>query len=224
MTEVKIGKTVIETLTSGMYEDARFVYREYIQNAADQIDRAVELGILANISEGKIHITIDALKKRITIEDNATGVKSSEFFSLLANIASSTKDRTKNKGFRGIGRLGGLGYCSTLIFESSYKGESVKSTMTWNADKLHEKLNDHRLDIDAASLVSSVINHDYENTDEDLHYFKITLENVSNSDLLCKKNIENYLSMVAPVAYAPHFFFKDIIHKGLSEEGIILDE
>ena len=41
-----IGKTVIETLTMGMYDDPRFIFREYIQNAADQIDIAVEKKIL----------------------------------------------------------------------------------------------------------------------------------------------------------------------------------
>ena len=29
----KIGKDVIESLTLGMYEDCRFIYREYIQNS-----------------------------------------------------------------------------------------------------------------------------------------------------------------------------------------------
>ena len=37
-----IGKDVIESLTLGMYEDSRFIFREYIQNSADQIDKAVE--------------------------------------------------------------------------------------------------------------------------------------------------------------------------------------
>ncbi len=42
-----IGKDVIESLTIGMYDDSRFIYREYIQNAADQIDKAREQGIVA---------------------------------------------------------------------------------------------------------------------------------------------------------------------------------
>ena len=42
----RIGKNVIETLTLGMYEDAHFIYREYVQNAADQIDIALEEKIL----------------------------------------------------------------------------------------------------------------------------------------------------------------------------------
>ena len=44
MANIRIGKNVIETLTSGMY-DARFVYREYVQNSADQIDKAVAIGL-----------------------------------------------------------------------------------------------------------------------------------------------------------------------------------
>lgn len=224
MPEIRIGKTVIETLTSGMYEDARFVYREYIQNAADQIDKAVELGILENRNEGKIHLSIDAKEKRIIIEDNATGIKSDEFFSILANIALSTKDRTKDKGFRGIGRLGGLGYCRKLIFETTYKGENVKSIMTWDADNLQQKLNDHKLDLDAASVVNSVIKTDYETIDKDEHFFKVILENVSNSDLLCKNNIVEYLSMVAPVPYQPHFIFKNKIYDELKKEGLSIDE
>ena len=54
-----IGKNVIETLTLGMYEDPRFIYREYVQNAADQIDVAVEQEILKNRNEGTIKIEID---------------------------------------------------------------------------------------------------------------------------------------------------------------------
>ena len=48
-----IGKRVIETLTAGMYDDSRFVFREYVQNAADQIDVAVETGVLAKKADGK---------------------------------------------------------------------------------------------------------------------------------------------------------------------------
>ena len=134
-----IGKTVLETLTSGMYDDARFVFREYIQNAADQIDEAFELGILKEKSEGKIDIIIDYDNRKITIKDNATGVREKDVVRLLGDVANSQKDSTKRKGFRGIGRLGGLGYCDKLIFGSSYQGESIKSKMILNT-KLMKKI------------------------------------------------------------------------------------
>lgn len=41
-----IGKNVIENLTTAMYEDLRIIYREYIQNSADAIDKAVRDGII----------------------------------------------------------------------------------------------------------------------------------------------------------------------------------
>ncbi len=111
-----IGKDVIESLTIGMYDDSRFIYREYIQNAADQIDKARQLGL---VSDGEIHINIDANKKIISVEDDATGIEESKVVEILKNIAQSTKTRGVDKGFRGIGRLGGLGYCSKLVFEKA---------------------------------------------------------------------------------------------------------
>ena len=42
----EIGKNVIENLTTAMYENAYTVYREYIQNSADSIDKAIAAGIV----------------------------------------------------------------------------------------------------------------------------------------------------------------------------------
>ena len=39
------GKNILDSLTTGMYSDSKVIYREYIQNACDQIDKAVDLGI-----------------------------------------------------------------------------------------------------------------------------------------------------------------------------------
>ena len=72
-TKTIIGKDVIESLTLGMYEDSRFIYREYIQNSADQIDKAIREGLI-NKGDGAIHITIDKSERSIVIEDNATGI------------------------------------------------------------------------------------------------------------------------------------------------------
>ena len=52
----RIGKDVIESLTLGMYEDCRFIYREYIQNSADQVDKAVAEKLI-NAGEDEIHIS-----------------------------------------------------------------------------------------------------------------------------------------------------------------------
>lgn len=53
----RIGKDVIESLTLGMYEDCRFIYREYIQNSADQVDKAIAEELMAP-GEDEIYITM----------------------------------------------------------------------------------------------------------------------------------------------------------------------
>ena len=100
----KSGKFIIDILTTSMYEDCRFIFREYIQNSADQIDKAVAQGILKKEDEA-IYISIDYAKRRIEIEDNATGIQQVNVFSTLQNIADSNKEKGIDKGFRGIGRL-----------------------------------------------------------------------------------------------------------------------
>ncbi len=221
----KIGKTVLETLTSGMYDDARFVFREYIQNAADQIDEAVELGILKEKSEGKIDIIIDTENKKITITDNATGVPQKDVVRLLGDVANSQKDSTKRKGFRGIGRLGGLGYCDKLIFETSFKGESVKCKMILDA-KLLKRIIDNRQDnSDAMAAMSVITVQDPPKVeDSEKHYFRVILENVHSEDLLKVHFVTDYLSMVAPVPFSSDFKFTQEIKTYFKGRNLILDE
>ena len=220
-----IGKTVLETLTSGMYDDARFVFREYIQNAADQIDEAVELGILREKSEGKIDIIIDNDNRRITITDNATGVPEKDVVRLLGDVANSQKDTTKRKGFRGIGRLGGLGYCDKLIFETSYQGENVKSKMTLNAELLKKIIENREDKSDATAAMSVITLEDPPKAEAtDKHYFSVILENVHNDNLLDVNFVTDYLSMVAPVPFSSSFKFTDEIKTYLKSRNLLLDE
>ena len=58
MSEPIAGKFLLEILTKGMYSNPMHVYREYIQNSSDSIDRAIESGIL-QATEAEIHIFID---------------------------------------------------------------------------------------------------------------------------------------------------------------------
>ena len=221
-----IGKNVIETLTLGMYDDPRFIYREYVQNAADQIDQAVEEEILSHRSDGIIKITIFKEGKQIIIEDNATGVAANSVRGFLSDVANSQKDHTKRKGFRGIGRLGGLGYCEKLIFETSYKGEGIKSVMTLDANLLRKLISDQKVKADAATVISMITKISELQEDMQKHYFKVTLENVKYSEpiLLNEDDVHNYLSMVAPVEFAESFSFTTKIKDYFQHKGIVLDE
>ncbi len=221
--ETKIGKDVIESLTLGMYEDSRFIFREYIQNGADQIDKAVEDGLFSALDDGKIEIDINPTAKTISIFDNATGIESNEVQPILKNIAQSTKDRTKNKGFRGIGRLGGLAYCDQLVFETSFKGEETKSILIWDSQKLKAIINNRAIKEGATAVIDDVTEFQTEKESKDVHYFKVTLKGIRNKALLDKEDVYQYLTMVAPVPYSKGFIFKKKIDNKAKELNFTID-
>lgn len=47
--DISIGKYTLESLTSGMYLDPLSLYKEYIQNAVDSLDEAIEAGMATGI-------------------------------------------------------------------------------------------------------------------------------------------------------------------------------
>jgi molecular chaperone HtpG len=215
-----IGKDVIESLTTSMYDDPCFVYREYIQNSADAIDKARQAKL---VEDGNIYVTIDAEKRKIEIEDDAVGIEQNKVVEMLKNIAQSTKQKGVNKGFRGIGRLGGLGYCKKLIFETSAQGEKVKSIMIWDAEKLKNIIADRGNKEEASAVIDVVTTFTRETENVGTHYFKVILEEVTNDKLLNVKNIRQYLSMVAPVPFK-RSIFSEKIYNELKQENIKIDE
>ena len=221
---------ILENLTTGMYHDSKVIYREYIQNACDSIDSAVRSGILKSINDGTIEIWIDISKRTVTIEDNGTGISTSDFANFLTTIGGSQKQFDINKGFRGMGRLCGLGYCTTLLFTSSAKGESVESILTCDAITMRNMINEHNAhtkDYTAIEVLKATTNiTTYQTDDIDSHYFRVELIGISmsNKDLLDKEQVENYLSFVAPVPYRNTFTLRHSIYEHAKELNLTIDE
>ena len=220
MAETKFGKYVLDSLTASMYKDSECVYREYIQNAADQIDEALESDPNGYYC---IHINIYPKERTITIEDNATGVKRDNR-DVLRDVARSKKVKGKRKGFRGIGRLGGLGYCKTMIFETSAPGEDVKTMLYWDAAKMREIVDDENDDSEAADVVDLCTQFSECVEKRDAHYFKVIMKGVTDDRLLNVEKIRNYLSMVSPIDYGTSFsLFASKIKKYAKVNGLELD-
>ena len=223
--DVVIGKNILDNLTTGMYIDAKVCFREYIQNACDQIDKAIKIGLLdKNENKGTVEIFLDKDKKYICIEDNATGVSNEEFRSSLGDIANSNKVVGEDKGFRGIGRLCGLAYCDTLIFSTSYTGQPIKSIMKCNA-KLMRKMLFSSEKYTLEEVWSNVVSFEQDEECEEKHYFKVELLNVgeTHKDLLDEQTIVNYLQFVAPVAYDNKFYLKSKIYEYARSIGYNID-
>lgn len=219
----RIGKFAIDSLTSSMYTDWQSIYREYIQNAADQIDIAREQH-LEEDDYYSVHVRIFRNERKIIIEDTATGVRH-EDKNLLLDIGASSKERGRRKGFRGIGRIGGIGYCKTITFETTAKGEKFKTTVIWDAAKMNEIIDDESDNHDAGEVIDLCTKLKVEETESlDSHYFKVILEGVTKDELLAVEDIKEYLSMVAPVDYPTSFLrFSSKIKDYVKSHNLELD-
>jgi len=219
-----VGKNILDNLTTGMYSDSKVIYREYIQNACDQIDLAIQTGLLSP-NEGSVDIFTDSQKRYISIRDNATGVKSEAFVEDVGDIANSNKQIGKNKGFRGIGRLCGLAYCKTLKFTTSYEGEPIKSIMTCDAQKMRSMLVENKkytLD----EIWDTIVSYSTEDEAADKHYFEVEMFDINkeNTDLLDVNMVREYLSFVAPVPYKNTFILRPQIYSYAQSIDYTIDE
>jgi len=224
--DIKIGKNVIDNLTTGMYQDSKIIFREYIQNSADQIDKAIKMRLYDN-EDLQIEININAETRTVQVMDNATGIRASDVKAKLANIADSDKDRDEDKGFRGIGRLGGLAYCDTLRFITSFKGEAVETIMTWNAKKMcRELINDKAIKDSAEEILNKVISFETRPCDIDKHFFMVELENIrkENNELLDVEEVSRYISSNTPVPYNNKFIFVSKINDYIKKHNLTIDE
>lgn len=224
--KVQVGKYTLESLTTGMYSDPKIVYREYIQNSVDSLETAVELGIIETISM-RIDIVVNKEESFISVKDNGTGISKESAQSTLINIGNSKKTHLNNRGFRGIGRLGGMSYCDTLVFSTSAKGECIKTIISFDCKKLRELLvPGANEDMDLATVLNEVttLSAEYEKTEK--HYFQVDMMNVNSfSDLLDIDIVRSYISQVAPLAYKSRslIYYKEL-HDFLSINGYNIEE
>lgn len=209
--DVVIGKYTLESLTNGMYADPLDLYREYIQNSADSIDNDQQSNVLP--CEYKIDIVIDELAGCISIKDNGTGISEKVAIATLVDIGNSDKDKNKMRGFRGIGRLAGLGYCDELIFITSSRGECCKTLIHFNTKQLRNLLfNDDHDVISINDVMKRIISVVHEKEEQDCHFFEVKLEGVSNNvKLLDKETVEKYLIQHVPLPYKKEFTWASTI-------------
>ncbi len=208
MAEIEIGKFTLESLTTGMYNNPEIVYREYIQNAVDSFDNAVVKSI-SKLEDCRIEIIVDADRQEISIKDNGTGISKEDAVKTLLGIGNSTKTHTSNRGFRGIGRLGGLSYCKKLSFCTSAINENVKTLVTFDCEKLKQLLvPGTSINYDLKDVISAVTEVKVLSEQSSAHYFIVKMEGVDDiSSLLDIDYVKDYIAQVAPVPFRERFYW-----------------
>lgn len=216
--DVVVGKDILELLSSAMYVDPMSVYREYVQNAADAIDDARRLGQLGADEAGQVEVNLDQSTRSVRIRDNGTGIAWPGFARRLSALGGSVKRGSGARGFRGVGRLGGLGYSQELIFRSRTPGETHVSEMRWDCRKLRSLLRLVEGD-DLTGLLTKVVTvGKVDASEQPARFFEVELRGVVRlraDRLLDRVAISDYLGQVAPVPFAPEFRFGPAIATAL---------
>ena len=223
---VQVGKYTLESLTTGMYSDPKIVYREYIQNSVDSLEHAVSLGMLEQQGM-RIDIIVNADESYISIKDNGTGISAAEAAQTLMNVGSSKKRNANNRGFRGIGRLGGMSYCNTLVFTTSAENEKVKTVVSFDCKKLrHLLVPGEYEDMSLSAVLGEITTIETFPEKEEKHYLCVEMVDVNGfSDLLDIDAARSYISQVAPLPYqSRHFIYTSQLKSYLSDNGYIVEE
>ncbi|WP_245459700.1 MULTISPECIES: ATP-binding protein [unclassified Mesorhizobium] len=192
-----------------MYVDPMTIYREYIQNAADAVDAAHNSGVLAADELGRVNISVDSESRTVKIRDNGCGIPFPQFAQKLTALGGSAKRGTLARGFRGVGRLAGLGYAQELIFRARVAGETKVSQLRWDCRLLKSALREAGNDRGVAELIRSATTlerAEIENAPE--RFFEVEIRGVvrlRNDKLMSPSAISEYLSQVAPVPFSPTF-------------------
>lgn len=219
------GSFVLETLTVGMYGESRNAIREYVQNGFDSIQKAVKLKLIDQ-EEGLIQIEMPADRSSLTIRDNGAGIPAKSAVQILTNIGASTKSHTTEAGFRGIGRLAGIGFTERLTFTTKAKGETSETVVEFNSALMRELMNpaSASASLSAEDVLRRCITIDSRTApDSATHYFSVQLQGWDDAPVECKdaRALEDFLSQVAPVPYDAAFRQGQEILRACADSGLV---
>lgn len=207
---IRVGSFFLETLTTGMYENPFDCIREYIQNGFDAIQDAIEQTVL-KAEDAEISIAIGGTGKSLTIRDNGTGIPSEKAYSTLVSLGASHKSPIRHAGFRGIGRLAGIAYCTTLRFKTKAAGESVATIVEWDCGLVRSYFSPGAEPVDVRDVVRSSVKTRTVPEAESAHFTEVEMSQLVNlgEEFVDINKLQPYLKQVCPVDYADTFEHAD---------------
>jgi predicted Ser/Thr protein kinase len=221
------GGFILETLTVGMYGEARNAIREYIQNGFDSIQRARELKILPP-DGGHITVTMATDKKSLIIRDDGAGLPAKSAVATLTRVGASTKTHTRNAGFRGIGRLAGIVFCDKLTFITKAKGERKQTRVVFEAKAMRAAMSPAKGSAASAEDLMKAHVRPFQKVSAkpEEHFFEVRIEGLRDAPDECtsQKEMRDFLSQVAPVPYPDDFPYRADLTKAAADAGIPIEE
>jgi molecular chaperone HtpG len=202
---VTVGPSILGLVTSGNFNDPLTIYREYIQNAVDELSRQ-------NGFEGKVDIVIDPRQKKVSISDNGPGLTHQECLEDLVPISKSKKCLGRDRGFRGVGRLSGLAFAESVSFLTRASALDPVTRVVWLRTGLADQIDS--IQAPEQGFQNCVRVETLDDSDYPDHFFRVDIGGVSRHSagmLLNREAVRGYIAEVCPVPLAPNFPFAENI-------------
>lgn len=221
---IVIGIDILELLSSAMYIDPLTIYREFVQNAADAIDEATKQGLYSDKLRPRVDLTLDTNNRTAKIRDNGIGIQQKWFARRLTALGGSKKRGTSARGFRGVGRLAGLGYCQQMTFRTKTVDDANVSVMQWDCRRLKELLRAETSNSDLQAVLDEIVTIEFCSAkDFPPHFFEVELRQLirhKNDVLLNDQAVRHYIAQVGPVPFAKDFECAGPIRQFLDRFGV----
>ena len=213
-TQIPVGSFFLETLTTGMYESPLHCLREYVQNGFDAINEAVAAGLIG-AEEGKITVSItgSGARQNIVIHDNGAGAPLAEAVDRFVSLGASHKRPQRHAGFRGIGRLAGIAYCTTLKFTTKAHGEAEATVITFDCAKLRGFMSPGATPRGVSDVIKECVTAATVAAPAHKHYTEVEMLGLNEAgiEFADRETLIPYLGQYAPIDYAASFPFADQI-------------
>ncbi len=197
-----VGADILNLVTTGMYYTPLAVYREYIQNSADAIEKSKWP------DQGRVDISINPGNNNIKIRDNGPGLSPEQAKRNLIPIARSSKQRGVDRGFRGIGRLSGLAFAEKVTFRTRSKKTQPVTEVSWDGISLRANAVPNA---DPEKIIKSCVKvSKIEDSGWPSNFFEVEIEQVSRyaaDRILNREAVRRYIGEVGPVPMAESFPF-----------------
>lgn len=209
--DIIIGRNLLETITSALYENPIILFREYVQNSLDAYNFAVKTEGKKQLNDFGVEIVIDKENRKITITDNGYGIDGEqEFEKEMLSFGNSKKlDSSQFIGFRGIGRVSALPFCSKLIFQNKSELSSEINYCTWQGEKYRTLLNSETTDnATFEQMVNEIVEiNKSPQTGGVEHYFKVEIIDYSYEieEMLEHTDFLESLTQLLPIKYSDDF-------------------